>query len=89
MRAVFISYCVVSNAEAATKFPVMLITSTSVIPHDGIRSVFFLLKLGHMSVVQRTPKICKVKISKAGSKSEYHFCKVKLGTRAYKEKYSL
>lgn len=45
MRAVLISYCVVSNAERAIKFPVMLMNnvSISVIPHDRIPSVFLLM----------------------------------------------
>lgn len=42
-----------------------------------------------MNIVQRSPKIFKVKLLKIGSKNEYHFCNVKLCIRAHKAKYSL
>lgn len=50
---------------------------------------FFVEVHVHMNTVQRTPRICKVTPSKVGSKNECHFCKLKLCTRAYNEKYNL
>lgn len=57
MRAAFISYCVVSNAEVAKKFPTMLMNDIGITDTCTVCSAFS-VTAGQMNSAQQATIIC-------------------------------